>query len=64
MAPGTVGQGKENGRVDNGVGSITKTCLAGLEIPDFSALTPAARQGLDTIATEPLQGETKDKPTT
>ena len=43
-APCHVGKGHAKGRVDNGVGSVTQHCLAGLEIPDCSALTPAARQ--------------------
>ena len=64
IAPCNVGKGNEKGRVENGVGYVKKNFLAGLEIPDFSALNPAARQWLDTIANERLHGETKDKPTT
>ena len=46
------------------MGYVKKNFLAGLEIPDFSALNPAARQWLDTVANERVHGETKDKPTT
>ena len=38
---------------------MKKNFLAGLEIPDFSALNPAARQWLDTIANARVHGETK-----
>jgi transposase len=64
IAPCNVGKGNEKGRVENGVGYVKKNFLAGLEIPDFSALNPAARQWLDTIANVRLHGETKDTPTT
>jgi len=64
IAPCNVGKGNEKGRVENGVGYVKKNFLAGLEIPDFSALNPAARQWLDTVANERVHGETKDKPTT
>jgi hypothetical protein len=64
IAPCNVGKGKEKGRVEHGVGYVKKNVLAGLAIPDFSALHPAARQGLDTVAHERVHGATKDKPTT
>ena len=63
IAPCHVGKGKEKGRVEKGVGSVKKNVLAGLEIPDFSALHPAARQWLDTVATGRRHGETRDTPT-
>ena len=64
IAPCNVGKGNEKGRVENGVGYVKKNFLAGLEIPDFSALNPAARQWLDTVANVRVHGETKDTPTT
>jgi hypothetical protein len=57
-----VGKGNEKGRVENGVGYVKKNFLAGLELPDFSALNPAARQWLDTVANVRLHSETRDKP--
>jgi transposase len=48
IAPCHVGKGHEKGRVENGVGSIKKNFLAGFEIPDFSALNPAARHWLES----------------
>jgi len=62
IAPCHVGKGNEKGRVENGVGSVKKPCLAGLELPDFSALHPAARQWLDTVANVRLHSETREKP--
>jgi len=62
IAPCNVGKGNEKGRVENGVGYVKKNFLAGLEIPDFSALNPAARQWLDTVANVRLHGETKTQP--
>jgi transposase len=62
IVPCNVGKGNEKGRVENGVGYVKKNFLAGLELPDFSALNPAARQWLDTVANVRLHGETKDKP--
>ncbi len=63
ITPCNVGKGNEKGRVENGVGYVKKNFLAGLAIPDFSALNPAARQWLDTVANVRLHGETRDKPT-
>jgi transposase len=63
IAPCNVGKGNEKGRVENGVGYVKKNFLAGLEIPDFSALNPAARHWLDTVANVRLHGETRDTPT-
>jgi transposase len=63
ITPCNVGKGNEKGRVANGVGYGKKHFLAGLEIPDFSALHPAARQWLDTVAKVRLHGETRDQPT-
>ena len=62
IAPCNVGKGNEKGRVENGVGYVKKNFLAGLELPDFSALNPAARQWLDTVANVRLHGETREQP--
>jgi Integrase core domain len=63
IAPCNVGKGNEKGRVENGVGYVKKNFLAGLAIPDFSALNPAARHWLDTVANVRLHGETREQPT-
>ena len=57
-----VGKGNEKGRVENGVGYVKKNLLAGLEIPDFTAIHPAARHWLDTIANVRIHGETHERP--
>jgi transposase len=61
--PCHVGQGHEKGRGENGVGDVKKHCLAGRDLPACSALHPAARPWLETVATVRLQGETRPKPT-
>jgi len=63
IVPCNVGKGNEKGRVENGVGYVKKNFLAGLDIPDFSVLNPAAKQGLDTVANVRVHGETHQKPT-
>src|SRR3989440_7065567 len=63
IVPCNVGKGNEKGRVENGVGYVKKNFLAGLEIADFSALNPAARHWLDTVANVRLHGETHEQPT-
>jgi hypothetical protein len=63
IVPCNVGKGNEKGRVENGVGYVKKNFLAGLELPDFSALNPAARHWLDTVANVRLHGETHEQPT-
>jgi len=62
IAPCNVGRGNEKGRVENAVGYAKKNFLAGLEIPDFAALGPAARNWLETVANVRLHGETRTKP--
>ena len=62
IAPCNVGKGNEKGRVENGVGYVKKNFLAGLNIPDFSAIGPAVRTWLDTIANVRIHGETRQKP--
>jgi transposase len=63
IAPCNVGKGNEKGRVENAVGYVKKNFLAGLDMPDFSALNPAARHWLDTVANVRVHGETKATPT-
>jgi len=62
IAACNVGKGNEKGRVENGVGYVKKNLLRGLDIPDFSAINPAARNWLDTIANVRIHGETRKKP--
>jgi hypothetical protein len=57
-----VRKANEKGRVENGVGYVKKNFLNGLEVPPFSALNPAARQWMDTVANVRLHGETHCKP--
>jgi transposase len=62
VAPCGVGKGNEKGRVENGVGYVKKNFLNGLEIPDFSAVNPAAMHWLDTVANVRIHRETGKKP--
>ena len=62
IVPCNVGKGNEKGRVENAVGYVKKNFLAGLDIPDFRALAPAARHWLDTVANIRVHGETRQKP--
>lgn len=62
IVPCGVGQAQEKGRVEAGVGYVKKNLLAGLDIPDFHALGPAARQWLDIVANQRLHGETRRRP--
>lgn len=57
-----VRKANEKGRVESGVGYVKKNLLNGLEIPSFSALNPAARQWIDTVANVRIHGETRCKP--
>lgn len=57
-----VRKGNEKGRVENGVGYVKKNFLNGLDIPDFSAVNPAARTWLDAIANVRVHGETHEQP--
>ena len=52
----------EKGRVENGVGYVKKNFLAGLELPSFAAVNPAAEQWLRTVANVRIHGETRRKP--
>ena len=62
IAPCNVGKGNEKGRVENGVGYVKKNFLAGLNIPNFTAIGPAAKQWLATIANVRIHGATRQKP--
>jgi transposase len=62
ITPCNVGKGNEKGRVENAVGYVKKNFLAGLDIPDFSALAPAARHWLGSVANVRVHGETRQKP--
>jgi transposase len=62
IAPCNIGKGNEKGRVENAVGYVKKNFLAGLDIPDFTAVNPAARHWLDTVANVRIHGETRKKP--
>ena len=62
IAPCNVGAGHEKGRVEAGVGYVKKNFLAGLDIPDFRALNPAARNWLDSVANVRIHGETHKRP--
>ncbi len=44
------------------MGYVKKNFLNGLELPDFSAVNPAARLWLDTIANVRIHGETHKQP--
>jgi len=62
IAPCNVRKANEKGRVENGVGYVKKNLLAGLELPEFSALAPVAQLWLDTIANVRVHGETHQRP--
>jgi transposase len=62
VAPCNVGQAHEKGRVENGVGYVKKNFLAGLDLPGFSAIGPAADHWRDTVANVRIHGETRRKP--
>jgi transposase len=57
-----VGKGNEKGRVENAVGYIKKNFLGGLDIPEFSAVNPAAREWLGSVANVRVHGATRKKP--
>lgn len=62
IAPCNIGKGNEKGRVENAVGYVKKNFLAGLDIPNFTAVNPAARHWIDTVANVRIHGETRKKP--
>ena len=62
ISPCNVRAGQEKGRVENGVGFVKKNLLAGLELPDFSAMQPAATVWVDTIADVRIHRQTQQRP--
>lgn len=57
-----VGKGNEKGRVENAVGYVQKNFLAGLDIPDFRTVNPAAGNWLEQIANVRVHGTTHQRP--
>jgi transposase len=62
ISPCNVARGNEKGRVENGVGYVKKNFLAGLELPEFHALNPAATLWVDGIANVRKHRETQQRP--
>jgi transposase len=62
IAACNVGKGNEKGRVETAVGYVKKNLLAGMDLPDFAAIHPAARHWLDTVANVRIHGETREQP--
>lgn len=62
ITPCNIRKGNEKGRVEAAVGYVKKNFLNGLEISGFSALNPAARVWLDTVANVRIHGETRKRP--
>ena len=62
IKPCNVRSGNEKGRVENGVGYVKKNFLAGLELPDFAALQPAATLWMDTVANVRTHESTHQRP--
>jgi transposase len=56
------GRGNEKGRVESGIGYVKKNFLAGLELPEFNALQPAARQWVQTVANVRVHRATHQRP--
>ena len=57
-----VAKGNEKGRVENAVGYVKKNFLAGLDIPDFRTVNPAAKTWLEEIANVRVHGTTRKQP--
>jgi transposase len=57
-----VAKGNEKGRVENGVGYVKKNLLAGMELPDFAAMQPAAARWVDTVANVRVHSATHERP--
>lgn len=62
IKPCNVRSGNEKGRVENGVGYVKKNFLAGLELPDFVAMQPAATLWMDTVANVRMHESTHQRP--
>ena len=54
--------GQERGRVENGVGFVKKSLLAGPQLPDFAAMPPVATVWVDTAANVSKYREAKQRP--
>ena len=57
-----VGKGNEKGRVENAVGYVKKNFLAGLEIPDFSAIHAAGQNWVEQVANVRIHATTHKQP--
>jgi hypothetical protein len=57
-----VGQPQEKGRVEAGVAYVKKNFLNGLGCSDFTAINPAARDWLETVANVRVHGQTHQTP--
>ena len=62
ISPCNVRAGQEKGRVENAVGFVKKNLLAGLELPDFAAMQPAALVWVDTVANVRIHRQTQQRP--
>ena len=62
IKPCNLRSGWEKGRVENGVGYVKKNLLAGLELPDFAAMQPAAVMWMDTVANVRVHESTHQRP--
>lgn len=62
ISPCNVRSGNEKGRVENGVGYVKKSFLAGLELAEFAAMQPAATLWVDTVANVRIHGATQQRP--
>ena len=62
VSPCNVRAGNEKGRVENAVGYVKKNFLAGLVLPDFAALAPAAQAWVDTVADVRIHATTHQRP--
>jgi transposase len=62
IKPCNVRSGNEKGRVENGVGYVKKNFLAGLELPDFCAMQPAATLWMETVANVRMHESTHQRP--
>jgi transposase len=62
IKPCNVRSGNEKGRVENGVGYVKKNLLAGLELPDFAAMQPAATLWMESVANVRMHESTHQRP--
>ena len=62
ISPCNVRAGQEKGRVENGVGYVKKNLLAGLALPDFAAMQPAATTWVNTVADVRIHASTHQRP--